>query len=130
MARCAVVPASIQGDGDMDMDRITGAAKDVAGKVEGAIGEATGDAETKASGRAREAAGSAQNVFGQAKDAVRDAGDAAARFAKDTLNGDGTQAISSQVKENPIGSLLVAGGIGFALAMLMSRPTRRHSRWR
>jgi uncharacterized protein YjbJ (UPF0337 family) len=41
----------------MDKDRITGAAKDIAGQVEGAAGDITGDADTQASGRIREAAG-------------------------------------------------------------------------
>lgn len=118
----------------MDMDRVTGAAKDAAGKVEGAVGDLAGDAETKASGRAREAAGTVQNLYGQAKDAARDAGDAAANLAKDALDStayrDGTQAVTTAVKENPLSSLLVAGGIGFALAMLLSRPPRRYNRWR
>ena len=37
-----------------------------------------------------------------------------------------------RVQDNPLGALLVAGGIGFALAMLMTRPPRRPppSRWR
>ena len=39
----------------MDKDRIVGSAKDFAGKVEGAVGEMTGDAKTQAEGRAREA---------------------------------------------------------------------------
>jgi ElaB/YqjD/DUF883 family membrane-anchored ribosome-binding protein len=45
---------------------------------------------------------------------------------------DGTQAVAKKVQENPLGALLVAGGIGFALAMLMTRPPRRPppSRWR
>jgi hypothetical protein len=29
------------------------------------------------------------------------------------------------VQENPLGSMLIAGGIGFALALLMTRPPRR-----
>ena len=119
----------------MDKDRITGAAKDVAGKVEGAFGDATGDAETKASGRVREAAGTVQNLYGQAKDAAKDAGDAAASFAKDAMDTDvyrdGAQAVAKQVQNNPLGSLLIAGGIGFALAMLLTRPPRRPPpRWR
>lgn len=117
----------------MDKDRIAGAAKDAAGKVEGAFGSATGDAETQASGRVREASGTVQNLYGQAKDAARDATDAASSFAKDALGSDvyrdGTQAVAKQVQNNPLGSLLVAGGIGFALAMIMSRPPRRQ-RWR
>jgi uncharacterized protein YjbJ (UPF0337 family) len=38
----------------MDKDRIIGSAKDVGGKLEGAVGDATGDAKTQASGRVRE----------------------------------------------------------------------------
>jgi hypothetical protein len=35
------------------------------------------------------------------------------------------------VRDNPLGALLVAGGIGFALALLMTRPPRRPpQRWR
>jgi uncharacterized protein YjbJ (UPF0337 family) len=121
----------------MDKDRIAGAAKDAAGKVEGAFGDITGDAETKASGRVREATGTVQNLYGQAKDAVKGASDTAASFAKDAYDNsgdtfrDGTQALAKQVKDNPLGALLVAGGIGFALAMLMTRPPRRPPpRWR
>src|ERR1700733_2733337 len=62
---------------DMDKDRIAGAAKDAVGKVEGAIGDVTGDTETRASGRVREAAGTVQNLYGQAKDAVKDASETA-----------------------------------------------------
>ena len=121
----------------MDKDRIAGSAKDVAGKVEGAVGDMTGNAQAQAAGRAREAAGTVQNLYGQAKDAARDATDAAVDYAKDayensgeTIRG-GSQAMAKTVQENPLGALLVAGGIGFALAMLMTRPPRRPPpRWR
>jgi uncharacterized protein YjbJ (UPF0337 family) len=118
----------------MDKDRIAGSAKDFAGKVEGAVGNIAGDAKTEASGRAREAAGTVQNLYGQAKDAARDATDAAANYAKDAFENrgetlrDGSQAVAKKVQDNPLGALLVAGGIGFALAMLMSR--RPPPRWR
>jgi uncharacterized protein YjbJ (UPF0337 family) len=105
--------------------------------VEGAVGEMAGDAKTQASGRAREAAGTVQNLYGQAKDAASDATDAAVNFAKDAYDnsGDtlrsGSQAMAKTVRDNPLGALLVAGGIGFALALLMSRPARRPPpRWR
>jgi uncharacterized protein YjbJ (UPF0337 family) len=121
----------------MDKDRIVGSAKEFAGRAEGAIGDMAGDAQTQASGKAREAAGTVQNLYGQAKDAVRDAADTASSYAKDayensgdTLRG-GSQAISQKVQDNPLGALLIAGGIGFALALLMSRPARRPPpRWR
>jgi uncharacterized protein YjbJ (UPF0337 family) len=121
----------------MDKDRITGSAKDFAGKVEGTVGDISGDAKTQAEGRFREAAGTAQNLYGQAKDAARDAKDAALGYAKDSYEKsgvtfrDGSQAIAKSVQDNPLGSLLIAGGIGFALALLMTRPPRRtQPRWR
>ncbi len=121
----------------MDKDRIVGSAKDFAGKVEGAVGDAAGDSKTEASGRAREATGTVQNLYGQAKDAARDASDAAVSYAKDAFGNsgdtfrDGSQAVAKKVQDNPLGALLVAGGIGFALAMLMTRPPRRQpQRWR
>jgi uncharacterized protein YjbJ (UPF0337 family) len=121
----------------MNEERITGAAKDFAGKTERTIGDATGNAETQIGGRVREAAGKAQNIYGQAKDAARDAADAATGYAKDIYNNqgeairDGSEALTKTVRDNPIGSLVTAGAIGFALAMLLARPARRRSpRWR
>ncbi|QQO35285.1 CsbD family protein [Bradyrhizobium diazoefficiens] len=121
----------------MDNDRIVGTAKEFAGRAEGAVGDLAGDAQTQASGKAREAAGTVQNLYGQAKDAVRDAADTATSYAKDAYENsgdtlrDGSQALSKKVQDNPLGALLVAGGIGFALALLMSRPARRPPpRWR
>jgi uncharacterized protein YjbJ (UPF0337 family) len=128
---------SFQGVSAMDKDRIAGSAKDFAGKVEGAVGDMAGDAKTQAAGRAREASGTVQNLYGQAKDAARDAGEAAVGYAKDAYENsgetlrDGSQAVAKRVQDNPLGALLIAGGIGFALAMLMTRPPRRPPpRWR
>jgi uncharacterized protein YjbJ (UPF0337 family) len=115
----------------MDKDRIAGSAKDFAGKVEGTVGDIAGDAKTQAAGRAREATGTAQNLYGQAKDAAREATDAAVGYAKDAYDSSGdtfrdsSQAIAKKVQDNPLGSMLVAGGIGFALALLMTRPPLR-----
>jgi uncharacterized protein YjbJ (UPF0337 family) len=120
----------------MDKDRIAGAAKDAAGKVESVLGDVAGDAQTSASGRAREASGTVQNLYGQAKDAARSAGDAAASLAKDAYDNsgdtfrDGSKIVAKQVRDNPLGALLIAGGIGFALAMIMTRPPRRPLRSR
>ena len=106
-------------------------AKDFAGKVEGTVGDIAGDAKTQAAGRVREATGTAQNLYGQAKDAAREATDATVSYAKDAYENsgdtfrDGSQAITKKVQENPLGSMLIAGGIGFALALLMTRPPHR-----
>ena len=58
----------------MDTDRISGSAKETAGKVESALGNGLDNAQTQAAGKAREAAGTVQKLYGQAKDAARDAG--------------------------------------------------------
>ena len=115
----------------MEKDRIAGSAKDFAGKLEGAVGDIAGDAKTEAAGRVREATSTAQNLYGQAKDAAREATDAAVNYAKDAYENrgdtfrDGSQAIAKKVQDNPLGSMLIAGGIGFALALLLTRPPRR-----
>ena len=121
----------------MDTDRLTGSAKDFAGKLEGAAGDVLNDPKTQAAGRAREAAGTVQNLYGQAKDAARDATDAAVNYSRDAYASGGenlrdtSQAVAKRVQDNPLGSLLIAGGIGFALSLLMTRPLRRPpSRWR
>ena len=121
----------------MEKDRIAGSAKDFAGKLEGAVGDIAVDAKTEAAGRVREATGTAQNLYGRAKDAASDATDATVSCAKvayenggDTFR-DGSQAIANKVRDNPLGSMLIAGAIGFALALLMARPPRRPAqRWR
>src|SRR5204863_10084151 len=66
-----------------------------------------------------------------------DVADAAVSYAKDAYDnsGDtfrgGQKAVAKSVQDNPLGALLVAGGIGFALALLMTRPPRRSPpRWR
>jgi uncharacterized protein YjbJ (UPF0337 family) len=98
----------------MDKDRGADSAKHFAGKVEGDVGSIAGDAKTQASGLAREAEGTVQNLYGQAKDAYENS------------------AVAKKVQDNPLGALLITGGIGFALAMLMTRPPRRPppQRWR
>jgi hypothetical protein len=62
----------------------------------------------------REATGTAQHLYGHAKDAAREAIDAAVSYAKDAyeIGGDtfrdGSQAIAKKVRDNPLGSMLIA----------------------
>jgi uncharacterized protein YjbJ (UPF0337 family) len=116
----------------MDKDRIAGSAKEWAGKAEGAVGDIAADTDTQAGGRVREAAGKVQDLYGQAKDAAREATESAAGFAKKAVQntGDGSEAIAKMVQDNPLGSLLIAGAIGFGLALLIGRPAPRQKRWR
>ena len=62
---------------------------------------------------------------------AREATDAAVSYAKDAYENsgdtfrDGSHAMAKRVQDNPLGSMLIAGVIGFALALLMTRPPRR-----
>ncbi|MHC2104310.1 CsbD family protein [Methylobacterium sp. CM6246] len=67
----------------VDTDRITGAAKELGGKVQGTVGDLTGSKRDSVEGRAREAQGAAEDLYGQAKDTVRDAAETVADTARD-----------------------------------------------
>ena len=115
----------------MDKDRVAGSAKEFAGKVEGAIGDIAGDTKFQAEGLSRQATGTAQNLYGQAKDMAREATDAATTFTKKAYENSGdtfresSQALAQKFRENPLGSLVIAGVVGFALALVLMRPRGR-----
>jgi len=100
----------------MDTDRIVGSAKSMAGKVEKAAGDALNDQQSKAEGAATEAEGMLQNTYGQVKDAARDVADKATSLASDAYD-QGSELVS----ERPGSALLVAGLIGFALGVILTR---------
>jgi uncharacterized protein YjbJ (UPF0337 family) len=100
----------------MDTDRIVGSAKSMAGKVEKAAGDAFDDKKMQAEGLATEAEGALQNTFGQVKDAARDAADKASGMASDAYD-QGAELVA----ERPGSALLVAGLIGFALGVILTR---------
>ena len=116
----------------MDENRITGAAKELGGKVQGAVGDVTGDRETQAKGAANEVKGTAENLYGQAKDAVRDAADHATDFAQDAIEKgrrnfpdaerayrQGADTVTSYAKKSPLMMAAMAGAIGYLLALVI-----------
>lgn len=82
----------------MNENRISGAVKDVAGQIEETVGDATGNTATQLRGKARQASGQVQAAYGEAVDAVR-----------------------GMASEQPLTALALAGGIGLALGLLLSR---------
>ena len=79
-------------------EQVEGAAQEFGGKIQDAVGGATGDAGTQAMGKVRQAAGKLQQSYGDAVDSVREA-----------------------AADNPIATLAVAVGLGFLLGALWSR---------
>ena len=82
----------------MDENEIEGAARDLGGKVEDAVGGLTGDPETQLAGKWNQAAGKAQKTFGAAADEIRE-----------------------NVADKPLTALAVAAGVFFALGYLMRK---------
>ena len=69
----------------MDKDRIAGSAKDFAGRSKAPSAIWPAMRRRRPAGRAREAAGTVQNLYGQAKDAARDAADAGGQLRQGRL---------------------------------------------
>ncbi|GAB6844735.1 uncharacterized protein YjbJ (UPF0337 family) [Methylorubrum rhodinum] len=118
----------------VDTDRIVGAAKDLGGRAQGAVGDAVGSDRDSLEGRYREAEGRTQRLYGQAKDTVRDVADDLGGYASDAYdrvsrNGgtylrDGRERVQSQVGDNPFLALLIAGAVGYGLALLVNNARR------
>lgn len=120
----------------VDTDRIVGGAKEAVDKVQGAAGDFAGSNRDSVEGRFREAQGEAQNVYGQVKDKARDIADRAGDVASDAYDRagdiageayersgsylrDGRAAVGARVEENPLVALLIAGAVGYGLALLV-----------
>jgi uncharacterized protein YjbJ (UPF0337 family) len=56
----------------VDENEFEGAARDIGGKIQDAVGGLTGDASTQARGKWNQAAGKAQRTLGEAADELRD----------------------------------------------------------
>lgn len=107
----------------VDTDRMTGAARELGGKVQSTIGDLAGSHRDSAEGRLREARGTAENLYGQAKDAVRQAADEVSDQAAEAYDQGRHYAWEGHQKsvEWPHASLLVAGLVGFGLGLLVSK---------
>ncbi len=105
----------------MDEERLRGAAQQVGGKVESAVGSATGDTSTQAGGYVDQATGSAHRAYGKVKDKLKnamssDAGDYAGSFL-DQVEDYGDY-LADQIDTRPVTAVLIAAGVGFLIAML------------
>jgi uncharacterized protein YjbJ (UPF0337 family) len=86
----------------MNQDDIAGTAQRVAGKVQEGVGNLTGDARTQAEGSARQVYGSAQQAYGGLRDSASH----------------GVEAMQEQVRNYPLGALMLAGALGYIIGRL------------
>jgi uncharacterized protein YjbJ (UPF0337 family) len=92
----------------MDENRISGAAKNFAGKMEEGVGRATGDAKTRLAGQARQVEGSIQELYGQAVNSAEDTIDAVRQMPKSL-----DDTIRHYIEDNPYTTAAIALGIGW-----------------
>ena len=108
----------------MDENRLEGAARQVGGKVQSAVGAVTGDEKTKAQGFVDDKYGQAQQAFGKAKDAAGQYADQAADLGSQLLDQieDAGDYIAEQVDQRPVTAILIAAAVGFLIA-LVTKPS-------
>ena len=80
------------------LEQAEGTIMNMAGRVQEAFGEATGDSGTQLEGKARQAAGKAQQTYGEVLDTVRET-----------------------AVTNPLGTIATVAGLGFILGALWAR---------
>ena len=94
----------------MNEDRVIGNAKNVGGRVEEGLGQATGDVKSQLQGKAKQVEGTAQDVYGQVKETASDAVEAireSATGAEDFLR--------TTIEQRPYTAAAVALGIGYLI---------------
>jgi uncharacterized protein YjbJ (UPF0337 family) len=94
----------------MDENRISGTAKNFAGKMEEGMGRATGDAKTRLEGQARQAEGGIQALYGQAVNSAEDTIDAVRQMPKSL-----DDTIRHYIEDNPYTTAAIALGVGWLI---------------
>jgi uncharacterized protein YjbJ (UPF0337 family) len=114
----------------MDDDRIKGAAQDITGKIEDAVGAVTGDLRKQINGKLDQGAGKVRNAFGRAKDSSRNAAeavqDAAADAGENIYEGGRGIALSlaRSIEDRPLAAVLLAAAVGYGIACLVKQQRR------
>ena len=80
----------------MNSNQLDGTMKEAAGKVQDAVGGLTGDLDLQTEGKARQLAGKAQAKYG-----------------------DSIEQVAEAARQNPLGALVIAVGVGFLLGKLL-----------
>jgi uncharacterized protein YjbJ (UPF0337 family) len=100
----------------MNEDRVTGAAKNVAGKVEEGFGRAAGDVKSQLQGKARQIEGEIQDFYGQAKETATNAAEAVRESASEAED-----FLRTTIEQRPYTTAAVALGIGYLIGRFAHR---------
>jgi uncharacterized protein YjbJ (UPF0337 family) len=100
----------------MNEDRVTGAAKNLGGKVEEGLGRATGDVKSQVQGKAKQVEGEIHEFYGQAKDTAANAAQAVRESASEAED-----FVRTTIEQRPYTSAAVALGIGYLIGRFAHR---------
>ncbi len=92
----------------MDEHRVTGAARNIGGKVEESVGRATGDTKSQVQGAMDRAQGAAENLYGQTKDAANDAAEGLRKTARSVED-----VLRNTIENKPYTAVAIALGLGW-----------------
>jgi uncharacterized protein YjbJ (UPF0337 family) len=100
----------------MNEDRITGAAKNIGGKVEEGLGRAADDVKSQLQGKAKQVEGQIEEVYGQAKETATNATEAVRAGASEAED-----FLRTTIEQRPYTTAVVALGIGYLIGRLAHR---------
>jgi uncharacterized protein YjbJ (UPF0337 family) len=114
----------------MNNEQIFGAAENVTGRVEDAVGALTANPTTQAKGKLKQAAGTAKETYGHLKEVAIDAVDktkdsvhvAVDKTKEKALAGYGE--VETFVQKKPGPALAIAAGIGVVLGLILRGPSK------
>jgi len=108
----------------MDRNRITGAARQTAGRLKEVAGSAGQDAALRAEGFYDEAVGLGGRMLNRARDQAADLADDAYEVGQ-RVYGRGMTTLQRQAGAHPLALVLAAGVAGAAIAWMLTPPSRR-----
>jgi uncharacterized protein YjbJ (UPF0337 family) len=94
----------------MDEHRVTGAARNVGGRVEEKFGRVTGDTKSQVQGVIDQAQGTAENLYGQAKDAASSAAEGVRKTASSFED-----IFRRTIEDKPYTAIAIALGLGWLI---------------
>jgi uncharacterized protein YjbJ (UPF0337 family) len=107
---------SLHKENTMDEHRVTGAVKNVGGKIEEGVGRVTGDTGSQFHGVVDQVQGTAENLYGQAKDAASNAAKGVRKTASSFED-----VIRHTIEDRPYTAVSVALALGWLVGR-MHRP--------
>jgi uncharacterized protein YjbJ (UPF0337 family) len=98
----------------MEQNQLSGAAKELGGKIQEGVGRATGDAGAQLRGKMKQAEGSAQEAYGQAYGRAKEAAAEGADAVRE-LSGSVEDTLRHYIEKKPYTTAAIALAVGWVI---------------